>query len=183
MTNATPPRTILAYYKSLTDDELRSYRNAWQAHVLETVKLTKAQRSIFDAVADSITLSGEHKGECRLSNAEIAKKAGVEGKRVGERVRQHLRPLLDGESLVVVEAGRGRGKTRIMTMGSASAKTPTKAPAKLVHWAPAKNKQHNLNGLLHWIDTHPQNLKRRPVEPGEWKTFPDPEPNPFQKRK
>ena len=118
------PQARLDHYRAMPLNELLRYRDNWHRAVIAKIPLTAQQRRVLDVVVEHIGISdgkGYSKGECKLTNAAIAEHAGIEGKRVPERVRRHLKPLLDAEALLVTQkavGGNGRLKrARHLTMG------------------------------------------------------------------
>ena len=132
-------------------NELLRYRDNWQRAVTAKIPLTAQQRRVLDVVVEHIGISdskGYSKGVCKLTNAAIAEHAGIKGERVPERVRRHLKPLLDAEALLVTQkavGGNGRLKrARHLTMGDFAslsvAETEGNTPTKPKGDTPTKPK-------------------------------------------
>ena len=135
--SVTNPQARLDHYRAMPLNELLRYRDNWHRAVTAKIPLTAQQRRVLDVVVEHIGISdgkGYSKGECKLTNAAIAEHAGIKGNRVDERVRRHLKPLLDAEALLVTQKGVGgsgrRKRARHMTMGELNFSTPTKTKSQ-----------------------------------------------------
>ena len=114
----------LEHYRDMPLNTFLRYRDNWQRAVIAKVPMTAQQRRVFDVVVDNIghtDSKGYTKGVCKLTNATIASYAGMEGKKLGERVRRHLQPLTRAGALLETQkavGGNGRLKrARHLTMG------------------------------------------------------------------
>lgn len=114
----------LEHYRDMPLNTFLRYRDNWQRAVIAKVPMTAQQRRVFDVVVDNIghtDSNGYTKGVCKLTNATIASYAGMEGKKLGERVRRHLQPLTRAGALLETQkavGGNGRLKrARHLTMG------------------------------------------------------------------
>ena len=118
------PLERLEHYRDMPLNTFLRYRDNWQRAVIAKVPMTAQQRRVFDVVVDNIghtDSKGYTKGVCKLTNATIASYAGMEGKKLGERVRRHLQPLTRAGALLETQkavGGNGRLKrARHLTMG------------------------------------------------------------------
>ena len=118
------PQARLDHYRAMPLNAFLRYRDNWQRAVIAKVPMTAQQRRVFDVVVDNIghtDSNGYTKGVCKLTNATIASYAGMEGKKLGERVRRHLQPLTRAGALLETQkavGGNGRLKrARHLTMG------------------------------------------------------------------
>ena len=167
----TNPQARLDYYRAMPLNELLRYRDNWQRAVTAKIPLTAQQRRVLDVVVEHIGISdgkGYSKGVCKLTNAAIAEHAGIKGNRVDERVRRHLKPLLDAEALLVTQEGRGgsgrRKRARHMTMGELNFSTPTKTKSQPPQTAGQKA---NLNPHKPAESQPPQNECQPPQTAGQ----------------